>query len=553
MTTSPESFDFWMFLAGLGLFLFGMYHVEKGINGLTGRSFKKFLKSFTDKPWKGILTGTITSGILQSSTLVNLLTAAFLGGGLMTLQNALGVVFGANIGTTFTSWIVAYFGFTLDISSFSFPFLAMGCLSYLFMDQRPFWKSLGSLLMGFGLLFLGIDFMKDAVMVLTSIIDFSKLSNLNIWVFIFLGTVITALIQSSSAMMVIVLSALFGQIIDIYQACAFSIGANIGTTLSLVLASIKGTGDKKRLAAGHVIFNVVGGLLAVIFLPQITNLLKVWFHIHSSVILLSAFNTFMNVAGVILFLPFIPALSRMLNRFFIKQEIAFHAQFISKVNTDVTEVALAALDKEIHHVFMLTREFVFKVLEIEEEKEKNHVSVNTIWKKEENPISMYNHIKITEDEITTFYKKLQTKNLSSAETNILAAHMIRLRSLVYAAKNMKDIIANVKEIIDNEESLPIDILQKLQHFTKQKMEIFTAHITMENKDNLHEKWTRALDLFYHKTIDYLYDQISVEEKIQISVSTITNVIKKTVSCLEELANAATDEDHIRESITELYG
>lgn len=553
MTTSSESFDFWMFMAGLGLFLFGMYHVEKGINGLTGRSFKRFLKSFTDKPWKGILTGTITSGILQSSTLVTLLTAAFLGGGLMTLQNALGVVFGANIGTTFTSWIVAYFGFTLDISSFSFPFLAIGCLSYLFMDQRPFWKSLGSLFMGFGLLFLGINFMKDAVMVLTEIIDFSKLSKWSIWIFILLGTVITALIQSSSAMMVIVLSALFGQIIDIYQACAFSIGANIGTTLSLVLASIKGTGDKKRLAAGHVIFNVVGGLLALIFLPQIIHLLIVWFDIQSSVILLSAFNTFMNVAGVLLFLPFIPVLSRLLNQFFIKEEKTFHTQYISKVNTDVTEIALAALDNEIRNVFMLTREFVFNVLEIEEEKEKVNNSVYPFWKKEENPITLYNHIKKTEDEITTFYKKLQTKNLSTAESNVLAAHMIRLRSLVYAAKNMKDIISNVKEILDSEEVLPIGILKKLQHFTTQKIEIFSAHISVENKENLHDNWTKALDLFYHKTIDDLYDQISIEDKPQISVSTITNVIKKTVSCLEELANAATDEDHIRESITKLYG
>jgi phosphate:Na+ symporter len=115
-------FDFWMFVAGLGMFLFGMFHLENGLKGLAGNTFKKLLKKFTDKPWKGILTGTFVTAVLQSSSLVTLLVLAFLGGGILSLRNSLGVVLGANLGTTFTAWIVAAIGFKMNIADLSFPF-----------------------------------------------------------------------------------------------------------------------------------------------------------------------------------------------------------------------------------------------------------------------------------------------------------------------------------------------------------------------------------------------------------------------------------------------
>jgi len=299
------NFDFWYFLAGLGIFLFGMYHLEKGINGFAGKSFKKIIRRFTGTAWKGVVTGTLVTAVLQSSSLVNLLTAAFLGGGLMTLQNAIAVVFGANIGTTFTSWVVAYLGFKLDISAFSYPFLAIGALTYLFMDNRPLLKSTGSFLMGFGLIFLGIDFMKDAVEQVTNSMNLLHYKHLGLWIFMLLGIVITGLIQSSSAMNVIVLSALFGNIIDISQACYLSVGANIGTTFSLVLAALKGTADKKRLAATHVLFNVISGLIMIIILQFVISFITNQLNINEPVLVLSAFNSIMNIEGVILFLLFI--------------------------------------------------------------------------------------------------------------------------------------------------------------------------------------------------------------------------------------------------------
>src|SRR3989339_1415362 len=129
-------FDFWMFLAGLGVFLFGMRHLEDGIKGLAGKSFQNFIKRFTSKSWKGILTGTFVTAVLQSSSMVTLLVLAFLGAGILGLKSALGIVLGANLGTTITAWIVAALGFKMNIADFSYPFLAVGILSYLFLKSK---------------------------------------------------------------------------------------------------------------------------------------------------------------------------------------------------------------------------------------------------------------------------------------------------------------------------------------------------------------------------------------------------------------------------------
>src|SRR5690606_29051241 len=174
--------------------------------------------------------------------------AAFLGGGMMALSHSLGVMMGANLGTTVTAWMVATLGFKLNIADLSFPFLAIGTLTYLVMEGRPVLKNIGSFLIGFGLLFLGLDFMKDTIEQVAGQLELSTFAGLGLWVFLLIGLVITALIQSSSAMIVIVLSALHGDLITLYQAVAMVIGANIGTTSTVVLASLNGTADKRRLA-----------------------------------------------------------------------------------------------------------------------------------------------------------------------------------------------------------------------------------------------------------------------------------------------------------------
>ncbi|EIM78100.1 putative Na+/Phosphate-cotransporter [Nitritalea halalkaliphila LW7] len=185
-------FEFWKFAAGLGIFLFGMHQLEAGLKGLTGRSFQRLLQRATNKPWKGISVGTIVTAILQSSSLVNLLVLAFLGGGVMSLKNSLSVVLGANLGTTFTAWIVATLGFKVNVADLAFPWLTIGILSALFLTKRPLLKSIGGFLMGFGLIFLGLDYMKVTMEDYAAYLDISSLEGFGLWAFLLAGLIVTA-------------------------------------------------------------------------------------------------------------------------------------------------------------------------------------------------------------------------------------------------------------------------------------------------------------------------------------------------------------------------
>src|SRR5690606_4668207 len=166
--------------------------------------------------WRGIITGATVTAILQRSPMVTLLALASLDGGMIGLKNAVGIVLGANLGTTFTAWIVATYGFKMNMADFSFPFVGVGIVSYIFLHSRPFFIDLGGLLIGFGLLFLGLDYMKVAIENVAGQIDITAFAAYGLWTFVLVAIIITALIQSSSAMIVIILSALNAGFIDIY-------------------------------------------------------------------------------------------------------------------------------------------------------------------------------------------------------------------------------------------------------------------------------------------------------------------------------------------------
>lgn len=544
-------FNFWMFIAGLGVFLFGMFHLENGLKGLAGRSFKKMLHRFTSKSWKGILTGASVTAILQSSSLVTLLVVAFLGGGMITLQNSLGVVFGANLGTTVTAWIVATLGFKVDIADLSFPFLAIGTLSYLMMDSRPVLKNLGSFLIGFGLLFLGLDYMKGAVETLTSHVDFTQYDNLGLFTFLLIGLIITALIQSSSAMIVIVLSALNAELIDIYQSVALVIGANIGTTSTLLLASFKGTADKKRLAASNLFFNLVAGGLSFILLRQLVNITLNYLHIEEPLMELVFLNTIINLIGILLFYPFLGQLGRFMNRRFTKSEPAGGSLYIKKAAPEVVDLAIRALDQELKHIFTLTRDFISGCLLINTGRKQKSGIWTSIVKSEVNQIEKYNHLKRLEDEITNFYKQIQENNLSESEAGLVAMYMFKLRSMINAAKNIKDVIQNIKEIDESEDELAHEILLRLQKFSLQKTELLDQYVNMKDDGKTIGDWLSEYEGFYNKTLEYLYINLNTKTNRDVQVSSITNAIRKTVSSIEELTQAVSSNKLERETMTEV--
>jgi phosphate:Na+ symporter len=533
-------FDFWLFLAGLGIFLFGMYHLENGLKGLAGKSFKRLLQRFTNKSWKGILTGTFVTAILQSSSLVNLLVLAFLGGGIISLHHSLGVVLGANLGTTFTAWIVATLGFKLNVAELSFPLLAMGVFSYLLFDKRPFLKNLGTFLMGFGLLFLGLDYMKVAIEEVSGHLDLSQYANLGLWVSMLIGIVITALIQSSSAMIVIVLSALNAGIIGLPQSVAIIIGSSIGTTTTLILGSIKGSADKKRLSLANIIFKTIAGLVTFIFIDELIFITVNWFNIKELLMELVFLNTMINVIGIVIFYPFLSPLTKLLYRWFRKSEPKGECKYIRNAIPDVPDVAIKALDQELNYIFDLVHDFMLSCLRIRNDTKQKNSILGSIVRVEISPLEKYNQLKLMEDEITEFYTHIQEQNLSEEEASLLTMYMLKLRAMITAAKNIKDVFENIRQIDESEDVTAHEILKRLQDFTLLKTDELKYYKSEEEIVKPEKEWLNEFEQFYNKTVEHLYKSIKTQVKRDVPVSTITNAIKKTVSALEELSSSVLD-------------
>jgi len=532
-----SGFDFWMFIAGLGIFLFGMRHLEDSIKALAGRSFKNLLQRFTNRSWKGILTGTAVTAILQSSTMVTLLALAFLGGGMIALKNAISIVLGANLGTTFTAWIVATFGFKMDIADFSFPFLAVGILSYLFLDSRPILKNTGGLLVGFGLLFLGLEYMKISIENVAGQIDLATFAVYGLWVFVLLGVIITALIQSSSAMIVIILSALNADLIDIYQSVAMVIGANIGTTTTLIFISIGGTADTKRLMLAHVIFNLVTGTIMFFFIKPLVYVTYFLFGVEDPLMELVLLNTMLNAVGILIFYPFLGPFGKFLNRRFLRSTPTGETLYVKNISPKVADVALQALDKEMAEIYRITSEYIRQNFGINEREKNRESRWKKIFASASGLIKKYEKIKRIEDELTTYYAQLHKESLTQEEAEQLTAIMMGLRSLIYSAKDIKDVTHNILFMMEADDPLATRILDKLRKVVN--LRLGEIQQVLESEEAMAEAplWLQDNELVYNELITELYSQIKGHSSKGVPVSTITNVIKQGISSLDNICSA----------------
>ncbi|NRA65958.1 MAG: Na/Pi cotransporter family protein, partial [Pseudobacteriovorax sp.] len=269
-----DTVHYWEFLAGLGLFLLAMQRLEVLLKAVAGESFKSFLSRHTNRVWKAILSGTLATAFLQSSSVVTLMLLALVGSGSLGLSNAIGVVLGSNLGTTFTGWIVALLGFKLKFSAFVIPGLAIGALGRVFFTEGGRWHRYSQLIFVGALLFWGLDSMKNSVAEVTEVIDISILKGYPLLVYFAFGFLATALIQSSSAMMMITLTALNSSIIDFEPAAALVIGADLGTTITAALGSVKGNVNAKRVALAHFLYNLCVDLVALAALIPLVELVK---------------------------------------------------------------------------------------------------------------------------------------------------------------------------------------------------------------------------------------------------------------------------------------
>ncbi|MDY7038957.1 MAG: Na/Pi symporter, partial [Thermodesulfobacteriota bacterium] len=245
------------------------------IKSLSGKAFRGIIRLYTNGRFKAIGSGTLVTAILQSSSAVSLMVLAFVGAGVMNIENAIGVIMGSNIGTTFTAWIVATLGFKIKIEGFALPFVGIGGIGLIFFRNSNRLLYISRLLMGFGFLFLGLDYMKGSVESFPQRFDLSGVPDYGLWFYLAIGTIFTGLMQASAASIAIVLTVLNSHLITFEIGVAMVIAANVGTTITLLLGSMGGAQSKKSqlqppdLQCGHRHCRFSGASLSAVVYPSI--------------------------------------------------------------------------------------------------------------------------------------------------------------------------------------------------------------------------------------------------------------------------------------------
>lgn len=410
--------------------MFGMFLLEESVKALSGRAFKDLIKRYTSNKYKAVLSGSLATAILQSSSAVTLIILAFVGAGFMAMGNAIGVIIGANLGTTITTWIVATVGFKFKIEAFAMPLIGLGGLGLMFINKEGKWGNLSKLMVGFGFLFFGLDMMKGSLEILTAGFHIEDLPKLGAWFYVLVGFLLTALLQSSSASIAIILTALFSDALDFERAAAMVIGGNIGTTVTVLIGTINAEVIKKRVAYSHFLFNFLTALVALILLPILIYLVNDIFSLQADPVMgLAVFHTIFNLMGVLIFLPFIHQFSLLIIKLF-PEKINLVTNFIHKVNLEVPEASIEALQKEVHTM-------IEKVIEL-----NTSIWGNTPLLKAES----YDHLKALQSSVFQYASTVQQKELNQKEGNDLIRILHSARYALASAKICNDTKKYIEEL-----------------------------------------------------------------------------------------------------------
>ena len=453
-------------VAGVGLFLFAMYLLEESVKNLSGRNFKLFLQRTTKNRVGAVAGGAVVTGVLQSSSMVSLMVLAFVGAGVFTMKNAMAIILGANLGTTLDSWLVATLGFKVDIEVAAYPVVFIGGMLLILFSNRKKIKYIAYFLLGFGLLFIGLSFMKTAMEEQVKTFDFSQYAEMSLVVFLFIGFIITSLVQSSSVTMALTLSALHAGAIGFAPAAAIVLGSETGTTIKILVGSIGGIAAKKRVALGNFFFNVFLTVLAFVLLKQILLLITDIFKIKDPLIGLVTFSTLTNLVSIIIFLPFLNPFAKLLERFF-KDIDASAAAFIGNANIAEPETALDLFRRETEYFIHNSILFNLGLFDIDIKALCEHPDFKPINEKRKffskSPEEKYEFLKQLQGELQAFYLSLRTKVQDEryAQLNQLISSV---RSCMHSVKSMKDVSGNINNLSRSSKDI------KFNFFTHHKKE-----------------------------------------------------------------------------------
>jgi len=538
--------DLWRLAAGLGLFLYGMHELEQALTQLAGRSFKKFLRDYTAKPLRGVIAGAVTTAALQSSSVVSLIVLAFVGTGIVSLASALGIIFGSNLGTTVTGWIVATVGFKLDIESLALPLIALGGVGAVWSTPGTRRSGFSYLAVGIGLMLMGLDFMKSGAVVAADLFDPASLGGYPLIAFVAAGLVVTAVIQSSSATIMITLSALYAGALSLEAAVAIAIGADLGTNVTTLLGAVAGSPEKKRVAAAAILFNVVANAVAFLFLRSLLTFTTDVLGFDDPLFALVAFHSLLNLIGIVIFLPLIPAMSRWLAGHFGDDDTPL-LRHIRKGDTAVADIAIANMSKETMRLvdqaaalnqvsFDLPPEHTF----YDSGEDRRGVD---IFRPGAEYDQCYAEIKQLEGEILRQALAMQSTPLDADESARISQIIPAIRNAVHAAKAIKDIHGDLHQF---KSAVSDRFNAYFGQFREAAREFYEGLDALSNSDLPDLRFAALVDLksraelVHQRMHQRIYREAARDDLTEVEISTLLNVNRELFVANQSLISALAD-------------
>lgn len=435
-------------LGSLGFFIYGMKLMSESIQKVAGSKMRQILGAMTSNRFKAVFTGFVLTSLVQSSSATTVLVVSFVNAGLLSLIESIGVIMGANIGTTITAWLISIVGFKVKIANYALPIIAIG-FPLLFVSRNKL-KSWGEVLIGFALLFIGLAYLKDSVPdlksnpeVLEFISAYTDLGFLSILLFVGIGTIVTLVVQSSSAAMALTLVAANNGWVPFELAAAMVLGENIGTTITANLAALVANVHAKRAAAAHFIFNMFGVIWIILLMSFFLNGIDSYMQNNYGMspfndpeaipIGLSIFHTSFNIINTLVLIFFVSFIAKTVVRMLPSKgdDEEFSLEFIGTGMMGTGELSIEEATKEVAKFGEITSRmsgFFRELIEVDKPKKQNKLLAK-IKKYEE----ITDHI---ESEVSTYLTKVSQEQLSNEATQKVA----RLLSISNDLERIGDII-----------------------------------------------------------------------------------------------------------------
>lgn len=521
-------------LAGVGLFLFAMYLIEESLKNLSGRNFKLFLQRSTKNKLGAVAGGAMVTGLLQSSSLVSIMVLALVGAGVFTMKNALAIILGANLGTTLDSWMVATLGFKANVEVIAYPAVFLGGLLLVLFGKQHLIKFLSYFLLGFGLLFISLSFMRSSMESQVQAFDFNRLKEMPLIVFLGMGFLITLLVQSSSVTMALTLTALHVDALSFASAAATVLGSETGTTIKLLFSGIGGTASKKRVLLGNFLFNLVLTIIAFVLLKPTLSLISQRLNIANPLIGLVTFSTMVNLLSILIFLPFLDVFVKFLERFF-KNSDATNSAFIGNADENEPQTALELFKREIKYFIYNSMLFNLEQLHADKSWLQSNKDLYEINKKKmfevKNDVEKYEFLKLLQGEIQLFYlsfkKKIMPEQYSELSQLVSAA-----RSSMYAVKCIKDLKANITNLNNSSKNIKYNLFTERKKQTEQLYKLLNTQIDstdkLSNQDLkiafavIQAQYSSALETFYKDAQKSPLDDIDMTTVINFNRELFTS-------------------------------